>query len=177
MCNGIVLLVQKGENIESSLKSSPVSSPLPGTAAPKTWPSLQQKPSPLTGSYRSIMSSRGMLEALSAPWSSLLRPTPDWHADGHSPTPCAQGTLHLRQTTSQPEGSAPSPLVIVLWQILTFSRSVWECVCLCECVFHREPCRITTQYQKWLFCSWCKSSFPWPVILSPRQSLSTKGDG
>ncbi len=111
------------EKYSTLFKSSPSTSALPGTAAPKTWPSLQPKPSLLTGSCRSTTSSRRTSEPSFAPWGFLLLPTPDWHADGRSPTPCAPGTSHLHRTTSLPEGSAPSPLVIV---------SDW-CVCMCVC--------------------------------------------
>lgn len=41
--------------------------------------------------------------------------------------------------------------------------------------FHREPCSSATQYMRWLTFLGVKALSPWPVILSPWQSLSTKG--
>ncbi len=59
----------------------------------------------------------------------------------------------------------------VFWLVLASACSL----CVCVFCFHREPCRISHTVSEVTNCSWCLSSFPWPVILSPRQSLSTKG--
>jgi len=86
--------------------SSHASSLPPGTAAPKTWASSQQKPSPSTGSCLSTTSSRRTSAPPFAPWGFLLLPTPDWRAGGPRPTPCAPRILHPQRTTSPPEGPA-----------------------------------------------------------------------
>lgn len=151
--------------------SSPASSLLPGTAAPKTWPSLLQKPLPSTGSYPSMTSSRRTSVPSFAPWGFLPLPTPDWPADGRSPTPCVPGTSRQPQTTSPLEGPAKSSLVIVFGLIFKPLPTACECVFF---VFTGSLNRTRHTVSAETNCPWCWSSFPWPVILSTRQSLSTK---
>lgn len=141
----------------------------PGTAALKTWLSLQQKPSPLTGSYPSTTSSRRTWGPSCAPWGSRHLPTPDWPGDGHSPALYVAESSGPQQTTSRPE--EPVTQSIVFW--LTFKLGV--CLFACVRVFTGSLVGSATRYLKWPNCSWWWSSFPWPVILSPGQSLGTKG--
>lgn len=140
----------------------------PGTAALKTWLSLQQKPSPLTGSYPSMTSSRRTRGPSCAPWGSRHLPTPDWPEDGHSPALCVAESSGPQQTTWPEE---PVAQFIVFW--LTFKLGV--CLFACVRVFTRSLVGSAARYLKWPNCSWWWSSFPWPVILSPGQSLGTEG--
>lgn len=141
----------------------------PGTAALRTWLSLQQKPSHLTGSYPSTTSSRKMWGPSCAPWGSRHLPTPDWPEDGHSPALCVAESSGPQQTTSRPEESVAQ--FIVFW--LTFKLGV--CLFARVHVFAGSLVGSAVRYLKWPNCSWWWSSFPWPVILSPRQRLGAEG--
>lgn len=127
-----------------------------GIAAPKTWPSLQQKPSPLTVSCPSTKSSGRTSVPSFVPWGFLLLPIPDWRADAHSPTLSGTESSHRLQKTLRLDGLAQLPII---WLIL-ITLCVWIFF-----IFTRSLVGSVTQYEKFFRC-W--NSSPSPVFLSMR---------